>query len=101
VKSNVAMTGEVTLRGLVLPIGGLKEKSLAAMRAGIEQVLYPKLNEKDLADIPDEVKRALKFTPVETVDEVLAAALAARRTHRETHRRARSPAATRKRSSNE
>jgi ATP-dependent Lon protease len=75
VKSDVAMTGEVTLRGLVLPIGGLKEKSLAAMRAGIKRVLYPKLNEKDLAEIPDEVKRALEFTPVETIDDVLANAL--------------------------
>lgn len=76
VRSTVAMTGEITLRGLVLPIGGLKEKSLAAMRAGIKEVLMPKLNEKDLSDVPSEVKKKVKFTLVESVDEVLAAALA-------------------------
>lgn len=75
VRSDVAMTGEVTLRGLVLPIGGLKEKSLAAMRAGITTVLIPKLNEKDLVDVPEEAKQKIKFIPVETVDEVLANAL--------------------------
>ena len=75
VRPDVAMTGEITLRGLVLPIGGLKEKSLAAMRAGISTVIIPKLNEKDLADVPEEAKQKLKFVPVETVDEVLAAAL--------------------------
>jgi ATP-dependent Lon protease len=75
VRSDVAMTGEVTLRGLVLPIGGLKEKSLAAMRAGITTVLIPKLNEKDLVDVPEEAKEKIKFIPVETVDEVLANAL--------------------------
>ncbi len=75
VRPDVAMTGEITLRGLVLPIGGLKEKSLAAMRAGISTVIIPKLNEKDLVDVPEEAKQKLKFVPVETVDEVLAAAL--------------------------
>ncbi len=75
VRSDVAMTGEVTLRGLVLPIGGLKEKSLAAMRAGISTVIIPKLNEKDLVDVPEEAKQKLKFIPVENVDEVLKAAL--------------------------
>ena len=75
VRKDVAMTGEVTLRGLVLPIGGLKEKSLAAARAGITTVIIPKLNEKDLSEIPAEVKRRITFKPVETVDEVLAAAL--------------------------
>ena len=75
VRSDVAMTGEITLRGLVLPIGGLKEKSLAAMRAGISTVIIPKLNEKDLVDVPEEAKQKLKFVPVETVDEVLEAAL--------------------------
>lgn len=75
VRADVAMTGEVTLRGLVLPIGGLKEKSLAAMRAGISTVLIPKLNEKDLVDVPAEAKEKIKFIPVETVDEVLANAL--------------------------
>jgi len=63
------------LRGLVLPIGGLKEKSLAAMRAGISTVIIPKLNEKDLVDVPEEAKQKLKFVPVENVDEVLAVAL--------------------------
>jgi ATP-dependent Lon protease len=75
VRSDVAMTGEVTLRGLVLPIGGLKEKSLAAMRAGISTVIIPKLNEKDLADVPEEAKQKLKFVPVENVDQVLEVAL--------------------------
>jgi ATP-dependent Lon protease len=75
VRSDIAMTGEITLRGLVLPIGGLKEKSLAAMRAGISTVIIPKLNEKDLVDVPDEAKQKLKFIPVENVDEVLSVAL--------------------------
>lgn len=75
VRKEVAMTGEVTLRGLVLPIGGLKEKSLAAARAGIKTVIIPKLNEKDLPEIPSEVKRKITFKPVETVDEVLSIAL--------------------------
>jgi len=75
VKSDVAMTGEITLRGLVLPIGGLKEKTLAAVRAGIERVIIPKLNEKDLSELPDEVKKKLTFITAESVDEVLAAAL--------------------------
>jgi ATP-dependent Lon protease len=75
VRPDVAMTGEITLRGLVLPIGGLKEKSLAAMRAGVSTVIIPKLNEKDLVDVPEEAKQKLKFIPVENVDEVLNAAL--------------------------
>ena len=75
VRSDIAMTGEITLRGLVLPIGGLKEKSLAAMRAGISTVIIPKLNEKDLVDVPAEAKQKLKFIPVENVDEVLSVAL--------------------------
>jgi ATP-dependent Lon protease len=75
VRADVAMTGEITLRGLVLPIGGLKEKSLAAMRAGISTVIIPKLNEKDLVDVPEEAKQKLNFVPVENVDEVLTAAL--------------------------
>src|SRR5262249_39521940 len=75
VRSDVAMTGEVTLRGLVLPIGGLTEKSRAAMRTGISTVIIPKPNEKDLADVPEEAKQTLKFIPVENVDEVLAATL--------------------------
>jgi ATP-dependent Lon protease len=75
VRRDVAMTGEVTLRGRVLPIGGLKEKLLAALRAGIKTVLIPHENEKDLADIPDNVKKGLQIIPVENVDQVLKAAL--------------------------
>ena len=75
VRHDVAMTGEITLRGLVLPIGGLKEKTLAARRAGIKEVIVPKRNEKDLEDIPDEVKKTLKFHFVETVDQAMAVAL--------------------------
>jgi len=75
VRKDVAMTGEITLRGRVLPIGGLKEKLLAAMRGGITKVLIPKDNEKDLAEIPDNVKRGLDIVPVTTVDEVLDNAL--------------------------
>src|SRR5258708_23201376 len=75
VRPDVAMTGEITLRGLVLPIGGLKEKSLAAMRAGIATAIIRKLNEKDLVLVPEETKQKLKIVPVETVDEVLANAL--------------------------
>ncbi len=76
VKASVAMTGEVTLRGRVLPIGGLKEKLLAALRGGIKTVLIPKENEKDLAEIPDNVKKGLKIIAVANVDEVLQVALA-------------------------
>ncbi|CAA7625800.1 endopeptidase La [Magnetospirillum sp. UT-4] len=75
VRREVAMTGEVTLRGRVLPIGGLKEKLLAALRGGLKTVLIPKENEKDLAEIPDNVKKGLDIIPVATVDEVLARAL--------------------------
>jgi len=76
VRREVAMTGEVTLRGRVLPIGGLKEKLLAALRGGITTVLIPAENEKDLADISTDVRAALKIVPVKHVDEVLALALA-------------------------
>ncbi len=75
VRKDVAMTGEVTLRGRVLPIGGLKEKLLAALRGGLKTVLIPKDNEKDLAEIPDNVKSGLEIIPVASVDEVLKAAL--------------------------
>ncbi len=75
VKKNVAMTGEVTLRGRVLPIGGLKEKLLAALRGGLTTVLIPSENVKDLEDIPDNVKRDLNIISVATVDDVLKAAL--------------------------
>ena len=75
IRRDVAMTGEITLRGRVLPIGGLKEKLLAAMRAGITTVFFPKDNEKDLAEIPDSVRKHLKLIPVASVDEVIAQAL--------------------------
>jgi ATP-dependent Lon protease len=75
VRSDVAMTGEVTLRGRVLPIGGLKEKLLAALRGGIKTVLIPEENRKDLAEIPANVKEGLDIIPVSHVDEVLAKAL--------------------------
>jgi len=75
VRKDIAMTGEVTLRGRVLPIGGLKEKLLAALRGGIKKVLVPKDNEKDLAEIPDNLKRAVEIVPVTSVEEVLEHAL--------------------------
>jgi len=76
VRSNVAMTGEITLRGEVLPIGGLKEKLLAAHRGGIKTVLIPKENTRDLAEIPDNIKESLEILPVQWIDEVLELALA-------------------------
>jgi ATP-dependent Lon protease len=75
VRRDVAMTGEITLRGKVLPIGGLKEKLLAAMRAGIKEVIIPKDNEKDLTEVPANLSTAMKIHPVDTMDEVLAIAL--------------------------
>ena len=75
VRKEIAMTGEITLRGRVLPIGGLKEKLLAALRGGVTTVLIPQDNAKDLADVPDNVKNALKIIPVSSVDEVLKHAL--------------------------
>jgi len=75
IRADVAMTGEITLRGRVLPIGGLKEKLLAALRGGIKTVLIPKDNEKDLPEIPENVKKGLKIIPVATVDEVMEHAL--------------------------
>jgi len=76
VKAEVAMTGEITLRGEVLPIGGLKEKLLAAHRGGITTVLIPQENEKDLVEIPDNIKAKLKIIPVRWIDQVLEVALA-------------------------
>jgi ATP-dependent Lon protease len=75
IRRDVAMTGEITLRGRVLPIGGLKEKLLAALRAGITTVFFPKDNEKDLADIPESVTKVLKLIPVSHVDDVIMQAL--------------------------
>jgi ATP-dependent Lon protease len=75
VRKDVAMTGEITLRGKVLPVGGIKDKILAAYRAGINEVILPKENEKDLEDIPEEVQDDLEFHLVESMDEVLSIAL--------------------------
>jgi len=75
IHNNVALTGEITLRGRVLPIGGLKEKALGALRAGINKIIIPFKNKKDLAEIPANIKRKIKFIPVKTMDEVLSIAL--------------------------
>jgi len=75
VRSDVAMTGEITLRGKVLPVGGVKEKVLAARRAGIKSVILPRRNESDLEDIPEEARKEMEFVFVDTVDEVLRHAL--------------------------
>jgi ATP-dependent Lon protease len=75
VKPHLGMTGEITLRGQVLPIGGVKEKVLAAHRNGLKTVILPKRNADDLDDVPDEVKEDMKFVYVETVDDVLKSAL--------------------------
>lgn len=68
------MTGEISLSGLVLPVGGIKEKVLAAHRAGIKRIILPKANEKDLKEVPQEVRDDLTFLPVERIEEVLPAA---------------------------
>jgi ATP-dependent Lon protease len=78
VRGDVAMTGEVTLRGRVLPIGGLKEKTVAAHRSGIAHVIIPYANGREIEDLPAEVRAALTFHPVRTMDEVLAIALRGR-----------------------
>jgi ATP-dependent Lon protease len=80
VRSNVAMTGEITLRGQVLPVGGIKEKVLAAHRLGVDTIILPKKNENDLDELPEEVRSSLKFVLVDTVDEVLENALAPKKT---------------------
>src|SRR5262249_24415027 len=75
VKGNVAMTGEITLRGQVLPVGGIKDKVLAAHRLGVDTVLLPKKNENDIEDIPAEVRDKLTFIPLEQIDQALEVAL--------------------------
>jgi ATP-dependent Lon protease len=75
IRKDLAMTGEITLRGRVTAIGGLKEKLLAALRSGVKTVLIPKENEKDLADVPENVKSGLTIIPISNADEVLAHAL--------------------------
>ena len=77
VRNDVAMTGEITLRGRVLPIGGLKEKSLGAIRSGIKTIIIPSKNTKDLVEIPKTVRRKVKYISVERMDEVLSIALEA------------------------
>jgi ATP-dependent Lon protease len=75
VREDVAMTGEITLSGLVLPVGGIREKALAARRHGIKEFILPALNESDLAELPAELKDGMRFIPVHTLEEVLNVAL--------------------------
>jgi ATP-dependent Lon protease len=75
VRSDTAMTGEISLRGLVLPVGGIKEKVVAAVRAGIKRVMLPARNRKDYEDIPNEVRQAIEFIWLENVDDAVAAGL--------------------------
>ena len=75
VRSEVAMTGEITLRGRVLPVGGVRDKALGALRAGIKTVILPRANLQDLRKIPKELKRKMTFIPVDDMDQVLEAAL--------------------------
>jgi ATP-dependent Lon protease len=75
VRKDVAMTGEITLRGDVLPVGGIKEKVIAAVRAGIKDIILPNLNEKDVIELPDNVKEGIKFHLVQGIDEALEIAL--------------------------
>jgi ATP-dependent Lon protease len=82
VRPDVAMTGEISLRGLVLPVGGIKEKVLAALRAGVRTVLLPARNRKDLLDVPEEVRAQIEFVWLEKVDDALEAALAEHRHQR-------------------
>jgi ATP-dependent Lon protease len=95
VRHDVAMTGEVTLRGRVLPVGGVREKALAALRAGISKVILPRKNLNDLQDLPQELKRRIRFIPVDHMNEVLEAALEQSLSRRSTPPRPpRGPAAT-------
>ena len=75
VKANMAMTGEITLRGQVLPVGGIKDKVLAARRAGLDTVILPRRNEPDLDELPEEARKEMQFVLVDTLDEVFKAAL--------------------------
>ena len=75
IRRDIAMTGEITLTGKVLPIGGLKEKALAAMRHGIKTIVIPEKNKKDLEDIPEEYRQKLRFVPVKTFDHLLSIVL--------------------------
>jgi ATP-dependent Lon protease len=82
VADDLGMTGEITLTGQVLPIGGLREKSLAAQRAGLKRVVFPRENEPDLDELPPETRAALEFVPVDTIEDVFAAAFDGRRRSR-------------------
>jgi ATP-dependent Lon protease len=75
VRSDVAMTGEITLTGLVLPVGGIREKSLAARRQGIKTIILPELNEPDLVELPEEVRKDMTFVPVRTLEQALAVSM--------------------------
>ena len=75
VRQDVAMTGEITLSGLVLPVGGIREKVLAAKRAGIKTVALPAMNEADLAELPEEIRNDMTFVPAETLEQVIEVAL--------------------------
>jgi ATP-dependent Lon protease len=75
VRHDVAMTGEITLSGLVLPVGGIREKALAARRHGVKTFILPQMNEQDLSELPEEVRRELRFVPVRTLEEALKVAL--------------------------
>jgi ATP-dependent Lon protease len=78
IREDVAMTGEITLSGLVLPVGGIREKSLAARRYGIKTLVLPARNMADLAELPEEVRRTMTFVPAETIEDVLGVAFASR-----------------------
>jgi ATP-dependent Lon protease len=82
VAEDVGMTGEITLTGQVLPIGGLREKSLAAQRAGLKRVIFPRENEPDLDELPPETRASIEFIPVDTIEEVFAAAFDGKRRSR-------------------
>jgi ATP-dependent Lon protease len=71
VRQDVAMTGEITLSGLVLPVGGIREKALAARRMGVKTMVLPALNEPDLIELPEEIRREMTFVPVETLEQVV------------------------------
>jgi ATP-dependent Lon protease len=79
VAADLGMTGEITLTGQVLPIGGLREKSLAAQRAGLKRIVFPRENEPDLDELPPETRNALEFIPADTIEEVFAAAFDGKR----------------------
>jgi ATP-dependent Lon protease len=96
VRSDIGMTGEITLRGQVLPVGGVKEKVLAAHRSGLKTVILPQRNDADLEDLPDEVRESMQFVFVETVDEVLDAALVAEPAQKPKRKRSTSPPKTQK-----